>query len=373
MARTLRALSQRMNAHERTWKHAGALACGLWLAACFLPCALRAQQPAADAKLPPAPAGVSPQPDVSTPLGAINGTAADAQDEVIDGASVILEGPDPASRRETKTNDNGFFQFTGLKPGAGYRLILRANGFADWSSQPITLAPGQVETVAAIRMMLEGGPSSVTVSASPAVLATEQVHIAEQQRILGIFPNYYVTYDASAPPLTAKTKLQLAARVSIDPVTIAGIFFTAGIDQAARIPSYPLGAKGYAERVGAGTADEFTDTFFASAIFPALLRQDPRYFYQGTGSIRSRLEHALAFAFVCRGDNGRNEPNYSTVGGDMSSAALSTLYYPQSDQNWSFWGESVGIDTLGREINALMQEFVLRHFTTGPKGRKTRD
>lgn len=40
------------------------------------------------------------------------------------------------------------------------------------------------------------------------------------------------------------------------------------------------------------------------AILPSLLHQDPRYFYQGTGTNESRTLHALSYPFVCKGDNG---------------------------------------------------------------------
>ena len=35
-----------------------------------------------------------------------------------------------------------------------------------------------------------------------------------------------------------------------------------------------------------------------------VLHQDPRYFYQGTGTNESRTLHALSYPFVCKGDNG---------------------------------------------------------------------
>jgi hypothetical protein len=150
-----------------------------------------------------------------------------------------------------------------------------------------------------------------------------------------------------------------------------GVFFMAGVNQGVRIPGYKLGAKGYGERVGAVAGDGLTDIFFGGAVLPALLHQDPRYFYQGTGSNRSRLLHALAAPFVCKGDNGRYEPNYSTVGGDIISAGFSSLYFPRSDRTWMFFGQNVMISTIERTASTITQEFVLRHFTSGPKGKRS--
>jgi len=51
-----------------------------------------------------------------------------------------------------------------------------------------------------------------------------------------------------------------------------------------------------------------------------------------TGTKKSRALHALASPFVCRGDNGRRQPNYSTLGGDLAAAAISNAYYPASNR-----------------------------------------
>jgi Carboxypeptidase regulatory-like domain len=326
------------------------------------------QRPAA----PPGTSGVTSQqnaPVVPAQSGSINGTVTDTQDEVIPGAAVALEGPDAGSQRKTTANDSGFFEFTNLSPGTGYHITVKAKGFVDWMSAAITLASGQIEIVPDVKMQLEGEQVSVTVYASPAELATEQVKIAEQQRVLGVIPNFYVAYDPNAPPLTSKLKLQLALRVSYDPITIAGVFFMAGVNQGVEIPDYRLGAEGYGKRVGAVAADGFTDIFFGGGVLPAFFHQDPRYFYQGTGTNRSRLVHALSAPFVCRGDNRRTEPNFSTIGGDMISAGFSTIYYPRNDRTWTFFGENVMISTIERTASTVTQEFVLHHFTTGPKGK----
>ena len=304
-------------------------------------------------------------------MGSIGGTVTDAQDEVVPGAEVTLDGQNQDDSRKTVANDLGAFQFDGLKPKVKYRLTIRANEFVDWKSDSIVLSPGEYQYVPGIRLELNGEATSVTVHGSSAELAVEQVRIAEQQRVLGLVPNFYVTYDPNAPPLDARAKFQLALRVSADPITIAGVLFMAGVNQGVRIPDYRLGAEGYGERVGSVAADGFTDIFFGGAVLPALLHQDPRYFYKGTGTKKSRLFHALAGPFVCRGDNGRMEPNYSTVGGDIISAGFSNLYYPRGDRTWSFFGENVMISSIERTASTVTQEFVLRHLTFGPKSKNS--
>ena len=356
-----------MRTRKRILRLPGVFAGSVFLAAFVL----HAQQPASSgSSTHPDASPVRASEQVPAPqLATINGTVTDVQDEVIPGATVVLEGKDPDSRKQATANDSGFFEFTDVKPGTGYHLAIRAKGLADWVSPPIDLAPGQVEIISDIKMELEAGAQSVTVTSSPVEIATEEVKMAEEQRVFGIVPNFYVVYDSSAPPLTAKLKFQLALRTSVDPITVAGIFFMAGVNQGVRIPDYREGGEGYGQRVGAVAADGFSDLFFGGAVLPSLLHQDPRYFYQGTGSNRSRLMHALSAPFVCRGDNGHSEPNFSTIGGDVISAGFSNLYYPQADRTWTVFAENVMITTIERTASTVTQEFVLRHFTSGPKGK----
>jgi hypothetical protein len=105
------------------------------------------------------------------------------------------------------------------------------------------------------------------------------------------------------------------------------------------------------------------------AILPSLLHQDPRYFYQGTGTKRSRVFHAISNAFLCKGDNGRWEPNYSSIGGDLAAGALSNIYYPQSNRGAGIVFENALITTGGRMANGLVQEFILRRFTSNTRVR----
>lgn len=301
--------------------------------------------------------------------GAITGTVMDGNGDIVPGADVALEsGGRSSDRRMTTTNDSAFFEFTGVKSGIPYRITVSAPGFDEWTSANVTLAAGQFLDMTGIRLKLINAVTSVTVVASPEQIATEQVRIEEQQRVLGFIPNFYVVYDAEhAVPMTAKLKFQMAVRVSVDPVSILGSAFMAGINQAARTPDYVEGAKGYGERFGATYADGLTDIMLGGAILPSLLHQDPRYFYQGTGTIKSRALHAMANPFICKGDNGRWQPNYSSIGGDLISSSISNAYYPPADRGAALLFENVLIGTAERVASSLFQEFVVRKFTPSAK------
>jgi hypothetical protein len=127
---------------------------------------------------------------------------------------------------------------------------------------------------------------------------------------------------------------------------------------------YGQGAQGYAKRFGAGYADTVAGTFVGSAILPALLKQDPRYFYKGTGSTPSRLAYAIANSVICKGDNRRWQVNYSNILGNMAAGGISNLYYPAQDRDGAgltFENAAIGIGASA--IANVFQEFVIRKLT----------
>jgi len=275
--------------------------------------------------------------DIATPdrqFGSISGTVLDVNGDLVPGALVTLECPTPCENQTATANDTAAFDFRDLKLEVPYQVRISVNGFEDWTSPAIVLTPDRsVFYVTGTKLKIADASTTVTNYASTAQIAVEQVHLEEEQRVLGFIPNFYVVYDSqNAVPLTAKLKFQLAMRVSVDLVTVAGVGFMAGARQAARTPDYVLGAKGYGQRFGAEAADGISDILIGGAILPSILHQDPRYYYQGTGTTRLRLGHALSSPFVCRGDNGRWQPNYSSMGGDLASSALMDTYYPQSNR-----------------------------------------
>lgn len=327
------------------------------------------QSPAAVAQ--PSPVSGAPNASSSLQPAGITGTVGDSNGGVIPGAQVVLSGPTAADGQSTTANDNGGFAFENLKPGIPYHVAVSANGFATWTSPAIMLASGQYLILTGAKLELAGGSTSITVSAasSDVQLATEQVRMEEQQRVLGVVPNFYVVYDRNAAPLTTKLKFELARKSEINPITILGEGFVAGLDQEGATPDYGQGAKGYFQRFGAAYANGFTDIMFGGAILPALLHQDPRYFYKGQGTRRSRMLYAMSSSFICKGDNGRWQPNYSSVGGDLISGAISNSYYPQSNRGAKLVFVNAGLTTGGRMVNDVVQEFVLKRFTPSARTR----
>ena len=306
----------------------------------------------------------SPQPGGSdAPQGAsISGTALDTNGGVVPGAAVVLEPTAAGGSQTATTSDNGSFSFDRLKPGA-YQVAVSAHGFAKWTSGEIDLTPGQYFILTGIQMKLAIVITTVT-AVTPEQIATQQVHVEETQRALGFIPNFYVVYDRRPEPLTARLKFQLAFRALTDPVTLGGFVANASIYQAVRYPDYQEGWAGYGQRLGSTFAGGYTGVLVGDALLPSLLHQDPRYFYRGTGTTKSRLLHALSYPVMTRGDNGRSEINYSGIGGDLAAGAMANAYYPQQERGARLVLNSALIGAGGRIANGLVQEFVLRKVTS---------
>jgi hypothetical protein len=195
---------------------------------------------------------------------------------------------------------------------------------------------------------------------------TSLVHQAPpDKRIFGVLPNYR-TADASRPfqPLSVKQKFYIGYKDSTDyPIYfLSGMF--AGIAQAEGTNrSYGGGARGFGLRLGAAYADQGVANLMTESLFPALLREDPRYFRRGTGSIGSRTRYALTRIFVTRTDSGSARFNFSEVLGNSASVAVSTLYSPDTR------AMSAGLQKLGIQLATDAAGGVLKEFWPDVKRR----
>ena len=301
----------------------------------------------------------APQPQ----RGSVRGTVTDVDDAAIPGATLTIDGPPGSQHRTLNSDETGSFEFKDLAPAVAYKITVSAKGFADFTSPAIVLTPGQTLEMSNIRLKISVVETTVA-ALTVEQLATQQVRAEEKQRVFGIVPNYFVVYDKNAVPMTKKLKYELAFKAATDPVSIAGDVFLAGVNQAADTPNYQQGAEGFGQRFGAAFADSFTNIMIGGGVLPSLLHQDPRYFYQGTGSGTSRALHAMSFAIICKGDNGRSQFNYSGVGGNLIAGALTELYYPPSNRGPGLVFSNTLINAGGRLANGLVQEFILRKYTS---------
>jgi hypothetical protein len=199
-------------------------------------------------------------------------------------------------------------------------------------------------------------------------------------RLFLALPNF-LTLEGSdkVAPLTTGQKFKVVARGSFDEVQLPWYLSLAAISQAENSePGYGQGWEGYGKRVASAFADGTIENFLTSAVFPSMLRQDPRFFQSSEGGFAHRTGYAISRIFVTRTDSGHSQFNYSEILGSAMAAAISTnTYHPRafittrydaatntvtyvhnpSDRTLpntaSVWGTQVGYDT----ITYVVKEF----------------
>ncbi len=291
----------------------------------------------------------------------LNGVIQDVQGSPVPNATVTLSAAGILGDRSVSSQQDGTFRFTALPPGE-YRLVVSAAGLEPYTSGEFAVRAGGTIAHPPIALKI-ATTTSVNVVASSEQIAVAQVHEEEKQRVFGVFPNFYTSYIWKAEPLPASQKYKLALRTMIDPLQFVLVGALAGAEHyEGTFPGYGPGIQGYGKRFGAALADSTTSRVVGYAILPAVLHQDPRYFYQGSGGWRSRTVHALASTFVTRGDNGRNQPNYSHLIGSLVAGAVSNAYHPESSRGLRPTFQTFGITVAGNLGGNLFREFVLRGF-----------
>jgi Carboxypeptidase regulatory-like domain len=296
----------------------------------------------------------------------IHGVVTSTDGSVYEGAHVELElihESSPISMTQ-QTDGSGAFSFNDL-PAGSFTITISSAGFRTQEIRAV-LQDGEAFDARKIPLPVAGAASDVVVSAGSQVeIAQEQLNLEEKQRVLGVFPNYYVSYDRNATPLDTKQKFQLAWRTAIDPVTWVMTGVVAGMEQASNtFAGYGQGMQGYGKRFGANYADAFNATMISGAVLPAVFKQDPRYFYKGTGTVRARSMYAIANAVICKGDNGHWQPNYSGILGGLAAGGISNLYYPHGDRSGlDVTFENALIGTAETAVQNLFQEFVVKRMT----------
>ena len=328
---------------------------------CDAPVAAQSQPPVSEPSIIDALANQpAPNPTSAPNKGNISGTVVDKDGAVIANAIVLLTSG--SFTAQVQSGGDGSFSFTSVPPGP-FELSFSAPGFAS-QKKPGTLQPGENSATPPVQLAV-ATTVEVNVTQTREEIAEQQIHEEEKQRVFGVVPNYFVTYHQDAVPLNTRQKFQLGWKSTLDPVSFGIAGAIAGVEQATNAYSgYGQGAQGYAKRFGATYADFVAGTFIGSVILPSVLKQDPRYFYKGTGSRKSRFFYAVASAVICKGDNGHWQPNYSNMLGSLAAGGISNLYYPASDRNGvglTFQNALIGIG--GSAMGAVSQEFFIRKVT----------
>jgi Carboxypeptidase regulatory-like domain len=296
-------------------------------------------------------------------LGSISGKIVDQTGAAVGAARVKLSRDDESPNLEVLSDEDGGFAFANVAPGS-FQITITAEGFSLQASSGV-LQPGERQFLPQIALALATAVTEVRVVPPRVEVAEDQIKEQEKQRVLGVVPNFYVSYVHNAMPLAPKQKFELAWKTSVDPISFGVVGVAAGVQQAQNdFNGYGQGAQGYAKRFAASYGDFLSSTFIGGAILPSLLKQDPRYFYKGTGSKRSRILYAIANSVICKGDDGHWQANYSSIGGSLAAGGISNLYYPASSREGlelTFENALIGIGE-SATVN-LLQEFVVRRIS----------
>jgi len=300
----------------------------------------------------------------SDTTGTVRGTISDSAGAPVPGGRINLTYDDNSPGDDAVSGEDGSFVFTGVKAGP-FRLQIEAAGFAP-KQVPGVLHGAETLELPAITLTIQVAATQVRVELTVEEIAQEQVRDQEKQRIAGFIPNFYVSYVPDAAPLQPKQKFHLAYKASLDPVTFLFAGIQAGVEQATnQYKGYGQGASGYAKRYGAAYADFAIGTFVSNAIFPSVFKQDPRYFYKGTGSVGSRTRYALKSAVFCKGDNREWQFCYSVILGSLVAGGISNAYYPDSDRGAGLVFRNAALGIAGTAGVNLLEEFLLKKISKG--------
>jgi len=194
-------------------------------------------------------------------------------------------------------------------------------------------------------------------------------------RLFYTLPNFLTLESKKQlPPMSVGDKFKVVALGTFDYVEYPWWGVLAAISQASNgEPALGQGWKAYAKRYGTTAGDSMVENFMVGAVFPAILRQDPRYYQSGQGSFFRRTGYSVSRIVVTRTDSGRTQFNYSEIFGAAVAATISVYtYHPRStyistpshphmfvasDRTFpnvvSTWGTQVGLDT----VTIVVKEF----------------
>lgn len=308
-------------------------------------------------------------PSMAAGVCSIQGAVRGSDGGVVPGATVELMTEGHVEVRSVRSDDAGAFTLGRVACGQSV-LIVTMEGFTPASiGEGLPESGGNAQVTVVLKV---GAADQVTVTATEREVAAAQIRLQEQQRLAGVLPNFFVSYQWRAAPLSSRQKFRLALRTVIDPGTFGINALSSGVQYSTgQYPEYGDGFAGFAALYGSNYGLTVSGSLLGGAVFPSLFHQDPRYFYKGTGSVRSRAWYAVSRSVITRGDNQKQQVNWSGILGNFAAGGASNLFVPPVDRNGAGVTLTNGLLGLGSDcFNNLMEEFVLRRFTTKTKGRR---
>jgi hypothetical protein len=232
------------------------------------------------------------------------------------------------------------------------QLATSSGSFAQDQSQnppPTTAAQPQGQQTPAPA----ASPKSLPDKPVPASQNADDQSAGSKDRLFYAMPNFLtVENSGQVPPLGAGQKFKIVTRSTFDPFQFVWYAALAGVSQASNSEAgYGQGWGAYGIRYASAFGDGMIESYMVGAVFPSVLKQDPRYFQLGHGSFVHRTGYALSRLIITRGDSGSAQFNASEIFGSAFAAGISTYgYHPHDDKTLrntaSVWGTQVGYDAI---------------------------
>jgi hypothetical protein len=213
-------------------------------------------------------------------------------------------------------------------------------------------------------------PQAPETSPSPSVSSSEDTGGQQTKRILGIVPNFQaVSANTQLPPLTVRQKFWLATEGSFDYSSFISVGIQAAVEEATNTyPEFHEGAAGYGRYYWHTFADATVENYFTGAMFPAITREDPRYYTLYHGSVPRRVIYAFSRLWKTKNDSGSPRVNVSEILGSGVATVVSSRYYPAEDRNGSReilerWGSQLLNDGVGNVFQEFWPDIHQKFFT----------
>lgn len=292
----------------------------------------------------------------------------DVNGGLVPGATVAVQDKAGKAVATVTADSEAQFEVENIPPGT-YTVMVSAAGLQSFQSPPVTLKAGETYNLPETALPIATANQTVNVVLTQEMIADLELSDETKQRVLGIFPNFYTSYEWNAAPLNARQKFKVALKATTDPLIFVTTGIVAGVEQArGTYPEYGDGIEGFADRYGAQYGNAVIGRFIGSAILPSIFKQDPRYFYMGPPSTKGqRFRHAVAFSVTARSDKGHNGhlvPNYSHILGNFIAGYISRTYHSESSNGLGLATENALIGIGGAAIQGLTREFLFGHISS---------
>jgi hypothetical protein len=225
----------------------------------------------------------------------------------------------------------------------------------------------QSSTQSSAQSPAQNNPKDQSSQSSKDAKEPEKNEKKKSDRMFYVMPNYLtVDNQSQVPPINWKEKFSITLKGTFDPYEFVIVGVVAGIRQAENsYPAFGQGAAGYGKRYGAAFADEAIGNIMVGAVYPSILKIDPRYFRMGKGGFRRRFFYAADRIFIARKDSGGHMFNVPEFLGNATAIGISNAYYPAQNRsvssNLSGWGLQMGIDAFGNELKEFWPDIQKRY------------